>query len=89
MVITILDVIRVMVLVTSVTSEGRRDTEAEDYRRTYGADLGHEIHPNRLKTIDEFPSIFSCFRHRHHQHDIYIAGFFPTSPGHAETSIGQ
>ena len=47
MVITILDVIRVMVLVTSVTSEGRRDTEAEEYRRTYGADLGHEIHPNR------------------------------------------
>ena len=47
MVATVLEVIKVMALVTSVTSEARRDTEAEDYRRTYGADLGHEIHPNR------------------------------------------
>ena len=41
---------------------------------TFSTDLGQEIHPNR---------------HRHHQHDIYIAGFFPTSPGYAETSIGM
>ena len=47
MVATVLEVIKVMALVTSVTCEARRDTEAEDYRRTYGADLGHEIHPNR------------------------------------------
>ena len=63
-----------LTLVTIVPwSRSRRD-HLPDPEFTYGADLGHEIHPNR---------------HRHHAHDIYIAGFFPTSPGHAETSIGQ
>ena len=33
-----------------------------------GGRLGEEIHPNR---------------HRHHQHDIHLAGFFPTGPGQA------
>ena len=66
-----------LALLTVVTllpwSRSRRD-HLPDPELTYGADLGHEIHPNR---------------HRHHAHDIFIAGFFPTSPGHAETSIGQ
>ena len=39
-----------------------------------GARAGLEIHPNR---------------HRHHHHDIYIAGFFPTSPGKPGAGIGQ
>ena len=39
-----------------------------------GHQIGHQIHPNR---------------HRHHQHDIYIAGFFPTSPGHPGSAVGQ
>jgi len=39
-----------------------------------GGRLGLEIHPNR---------------HRHHQHDVFLAGFFPTTLGYHETSIGQ
>ena len=40
----------------------------------HGGRLGLEIHPNR---------------HRHHQHDVFLAGFFPTTLGYHETSIGQ
>ena len=39
-----------------------------------GGKAGMEIHPNR---------------HRHHHHDIYIAGFFPTSPDHPGSAVGQ
>ena len=39
-----------------------------------GGRAGQQIHPNR---------------HRHHHHDIYIAGFFPTSPGHPGSAVGQ
>jgi len=39
-----------------------------------GGRFGLEIHPNR---------------HRHHQHDVFLAGFFPTTLGYHETSIGQ
>ena len=76
-------VVRVVILMTSVTWTRRDMSNPADTADTadhaalqfhYGDDLGHDIHPNR---------------HRHHTHDIYIAGFFPTSPGHAETSTGQ
>ena len=39
-----------------------------------GGRVGQQLHPNR---------------HRHHQHDIYIAGFFPTSPGRPGSAVGQ
>ena len=39
-----------------------------------GGRAGQQIHPNR---------------HRHHQHDIYIAGFFPTTPGRPGSAVGQ
>jgi len=65
-----------MMMVMMMTSARRdiSDMAEIDIGHSFGTDLGHEIHPNR---------------HRHHSHDIYIAGFFPTSPGHDETSIGQ
>ena len=47
----VLNVLAVLVLSALVTSEARRESEAADYRRTYGVDLGQEIHPNRLTNI--------------------------------------
>ena len=47
----VLNVLAVLVLAALVTSEARRESEAADYRRTYGVDLGQEIHPNRLTNI--------------------------------------
>ena len=67
----------ILMMMDMMMTSARRDISdmAEiDIGHSFGTDLGHEIHPNR---------------HRHHSHDIYIAGFFPTSPGHDETSIGQ
>ena len=46
----VLNVLAVLVLAALVTSEARRESEAADYRRTYGVDLGQEIHPNRFLT---------------------------------------
>ena len=62
-----------LLLLTSVITLARRDLDLAPGHVVYSTDLGQEIHPNR---------------HRHHAHDIYIAGFFPTSTGSAETSIG-
>ena len=67
----------ILLLMVMMMASARRDISdiAEtDISHSFGTDLGQEIHPNR---------------HRHHSHDIYIAGFFPTSPGYDETSIGQ
>ena len=49
-------------------------TVASARKVEHGGKFGLEIHPNR---------------HRHHQHDIFLAGFFPTTLGYHETSIGQ
>ena len=39
-----------------------------------GGSFGDEEHPRR---------------HRHHRHDVHLAGFFPTSKGHHQSRIGQ